>query len=251
MFLLNTCNIQPLECSPCSPTKKKHVHPGKLTCPLTKGTISIGNTSSNHQFSRDMLVFRGVFVQNDNLLLKAKLTIKGCDRHRSAKGYLGVPTHNCDRETSPFLIVKCFYKNPFFLQGKKGPEYTRLLVQLKSYLRRASFIIHHLSSLPKILLSRCKYLIKLKFNFYLHTKTLRDVQNLFVIKRVMQNCTEYLLIFINIRNHIFASLLSPSNRQHCTTIWYSHLSMECLNVFKTQLSSFGPAKWLSSLTDLL
>ena len=150
MFLLNTCNIQPLECSPCSPTKKKHVHPGKLTCPLTKGTISIGNTSSNHQFSRDMLVFRGVFVQNDNLLLKAKLTIKGCDRHRSAKGYLGVPTHNCDRETSPFLIVKCFYKNPFFLQGKKGPEYTRLLVQLKSYLRRASFIIHHLSSLPKI-----------------------------------------------------------------------------------------------------
>ena len=34
--------------------------PLKLTCPL-KGTISIGNTSSNHWFSTDMLVFRGVF----------------------------------------------------------------------------------------------------------------------------------------------------------------------------------------------
>ena len=29
----------------------QQVHPGKLTCPLKKGTISIGNTSSNHQFS--------------------------------------------------------------------------------------------------------------------------------------------------------------------------------------------------------
>ena len=35
------------------------VHPRKLTCPL-KRTVLIGNTSSNHSFSRDMLVFRGV-----------------------------------------------------------------------------------------------------------------------------------------------------------------------------------------------
>ena len=34
--------------------------PGKLTCPL-KVTISVGNTSSNHWFSGDMLVFRGLF----------------------------------------------------------------------------------------------------------------------------------------------------------------------------------------------
>ena len=36
------------------------VHPPKLRCPL-KGTISAGKkTSSNHWFSTDMLVFRGV-----------------------------------------------------------------------------------------------------------------------------------------------------------------------------------------------
>ena len=34
------------------------LHPPKLRCPL-KGTISIGNASSNHNFSGDMLVFRG------------------------------------------------------------------------------------------------------------------------------------------------------------------------------------------------
>ena len=40
------------------PRRKPLVHPPKLTCPL-KGTISVGNISSNHWFSTDMLVFRG------------------------------------------------------------------------------------------------------------------------------------------------------------------------------------------------
>ena len=48
-------------CDNCFPfipytTGKQHVPP--------KGTIFIGNISSNHQFSRDMLVFRGVAHSN-------------------------------------------------------------------------------------------------------------------------------------------------------------------------------------------
>ena len=39
----------------------QQVHPGKLTCPLKKGTISIGNTSSNHQFSGRPCSFWGVY----------------------------------------------------------------------------------------------------------------------------------------------------------------------------------------------
>ena len=38
------------------------IHPWKLTC-HQKVTILLGNTSSNHWFSEDMLVFRGVNVQ--------------------------------------------------------------------------------------------------------------------------------------------------------------------------------------------
>ena len=37
-----------------------HLHPGKTNMSPKKWTISIGNTSSNHHFSGDMLVFRGV-----------------------------------------------------------------------------------------------------------------------------------------------------------------------------------------------
>ena len=36
------------------------LHPGKLTCPLKRHYFNIGNTSSNHQFSGDMLVFGSV-----------------------------------------------------------------------------------------------------------------------------------------------------------------------------------------------
>ena len=40
-----------------------HLQPPKTNaCPLFKGTISIGNTSSNHWFSGDMLVFQGVCI---------------------------------------------------------------------------------------------------------------------------------------------------------------------------------------------
>ena len=38
----------------------KSVHPRKRTNVPQKGTISIGNASSNHHFSVDMLVFKGV-----------------------------------------------------------------------------------------------------------------------------------------------------------------------------------------------
>ena len=40
------------------------LHPRKRTNVPQKGTISIGNTSSNHWFSGDMLVFRGVNLFN-------------------------------------------------------------------------------------------------------------------------------------------------------------------------------------------
>ena len=36
------------------------LHLRKLACPLKKGLFSVGNTSSNHWFSGDMLVFRGI-----------------------------------------------------------------------------------------------------------------------------------------------------------------------------------------------
>ena len=41
------------------------LHPWQLTCPQ-KGTILVGNTSSKHWFSGDMLVFRGVNILNLN-----------------------------------------------------------------------------------------------------------------------------------------------------------------------------------------
>ena len=44
------------------------IYPRKLTCPQ-KGTISIGNTSSNHHFSGDMLVFRVVIYPTINKAL--------------------------------------------------------------------------------------------------------------------------------------------------------------------------------------
>ena len=39
-------------------SRNQTLHPRKLTCPLKRDYFSIGNTSSNHWFSGDMLVFR-------------------------------------------------------------------------------------------------------------------------------------------------------------------------------------------------
>ena len=53
-------------------TQFAKVHPAKLTCPLKRDyCISVGNTSSNHWFSGDMLVFRG--VPSPNKWLEAKV----------------------------------------------------------------------------------------------------------------------------------------------------------------------------------
>ena len=55
LFPLNMASMEVKRCS-------KSLHPRKLTNVPWKGIISIGNTSSNHWFSGDMLVFQGVRV---------------------------------------------------------------------------------------------------------------------------------------------------------------------------------------------
>ena len=64
------------------------LHPRKLKCSL-KETISIGNTSSNHHFSGDMLVFW--WVSNDFAIgsVCRKYTIKCCS-HRKCIYALGL-----------------------------------------------------------------------------------------------------------------------------------------------------------------